>query len=109
MRSVQHLLQFVPGLNDVGFCLPLTRENIWQFRIPPIRDIVVSGVFTQNGSFYRISRVVDHENERLKVMPQHCGEFLRSHLERSLSGKQDVTPPRRSENGPEQRTGRIAD
>src|SRR5215472_7549437 len=109
MRRVQHLLQFVAGIYDVGFCHLVTREDIWQFRIPPVRDVVVLGVLTQNGSLYCVSRVVDHENEGLKVMPYDGRELLRGHLERSFSGKQDVTPPGGSENGSEQRACRIAD
>src|SRR5262249_8539761 len=95
--------------NDVGFCLRVTREDIWQFRIPPVRDVVVLGVLTKNGSLYCVSRVVDHENEGLKVMPHDGGELLRGRLERSFSGKQDMTPPGRSENGSKQRGSRIAD
>ena len=29
MRRAQHLLQFTAGLNDVGFCPLVTREDIW--------------------------------------------------------------------------------
>src|SRR5215469_10863197 len=109
MGSVQHLLQFVAGLNDVGVSLLFTRENIWQFPIPPVRDVVVFGVLTENGSLYGVSRVVDQGNEGFKVMPHDGRELLHRHLERSFSGKQNVTPPRRSENGPEQCRRRIAD
>src|SRR5215469_16281805 len=58
MRSVQHLLQIAAALNDVSICLLLTREDIWQFRIPPVCNVVVLGVLTQNGSLYRVYRVV---------------------------------------------------
>src|SRR6516164_11860451 len=109
MRRVQHFLQFVASLNDVGFCLLVTREDIWQFRIPPVRDVVVPGVLTENGPLYCVSRVVDHEDEGLKVMPHDGREFLYGHLERSFSGKQDMTPSGGSENSSEQCGCRITD
>ena len=44
-------------------------------RIPPVGDVVVLGVLAQNGSLYCVSRVVDHEDEGLKVMPQDGREL----------------------------------
>ena len=58
MRRVQDLLEFDAGLDDVGLCLFVTREDIWQFRVAPVRDVVVLGVFTQYGSLYCVSRVL---------------------------------------------------
>src|SRR5262245_39821200 len=49
MQRVQHLLKFVAGKYDVGFCLLVTTEDIWQFRVPPVRDVVVLRILTQNG------------------------------------------------------------
>jgi hypothetical protein len=50
MRRVQHLLQLVAGLNDVGFRRIVSTENMMQFRIPPVRDVnvlrVIAGPFT---------------------------------------------------------------
>src|SRR5262245_30823714 len=53
MRRVQHLLKFVAGMYDVGFRLLVTTQDIWQFRVPPVRDVVVLRILTQNGSLYR--------------------------------------------------------
>src|SRR5215472_11237736 len=109
MRRVQYLLQFAASLNDVGFCLLLTAEDTWQFRIPPVRDVIVLRVLTQNGSLYCVPRVLVHENEGFKVMPHYGRDLLDGHLERSFSGKQDVAASGRSENSSEQRACCIAD
>src|SRR5262245_4467721 len=109
MRGVQHLLQFVAGLYDVSFCFLLATEDIWQFRIPPVGDVVVLRVLTKNGSLYRVSRVLINENPGPKVVPYDGGDLLNGHLERPFSSKQDVSPPGGSENGSEQRACGIAD
>src|SRR5215467_225710 len=109
MLRVPFLLQFVSCSDDVGFRLLVTGEYIWQFRIPPVRDVVVVGGLTQNGSLYCVSRVVDHENEGLKVVPHDGRELLNRHLERSFTSKQYMSPPGGSENGSKQRSCRISD
>src|SRR5262249_12730768 len=109
MRRVQHLPKFVAAMYDVGLCLLVTAEDVWQFRVPPVRDVVVLRILSQNSSLYRVSRVLVHENEGLKVVPHDGRDLLRGHLERSFSGQQDVTPPGGSENGSEQRARCIAD
>ncbi len=55
MRRVQHLLQFIAALDDEGLRLFVTTEYIWQFRIAPVRDVIVLGILTQNGSLRCIS------------------------------------------------------
>src|SRR5215813_7280580 len=104
MRSVQHLLQFITGCYHEGFCLLLMTENIRQFRIAPVRDVVVLCILSQNGSLDRVSRVLVHENEGLKIVAHDRRKLLHGHLERSFSGKQDMTPSGRRENGSKERT-----
>src|SRR5215467_9751514 len=99
MRSVHHLLQFVAGPNDVGLCLLVATEDIRQFRVSPIRDVVVLRVLTPNASLYCVSLILVYENPGLKVVPQNGRDLLNGHLERSFSCKQDMTPSRGSENG----------
>src|SRR5262249_28448662 len=69
MWSLQYLLKIVAGIDDVGFCLLVTTEDIWQFRVAPVRNVVVLRILAQNGSLYGISRVLVQENVRLQVVP----------------------------------------
>src|SRR5215813_9820695 len=103
MRTVQHALKFVTGMDDVSVCLLVTAEDVWQFRAPPGRDVVVLRILPKNSSFDGVTRVLIHEDERLEVVPQHRRDLLCGHLERSFSGQQDVTMTGGSKNGSEQR------
>src|SRR5262249_433638 len=109
MRRVQHLLKFLAGMYDVGFCLPVTTEDIWQFRVPPVRNVVVLRVLAEYASLHCVPLVLVHEDPGLKVMPHDSRDLLGGQLERSFSGQQDVTPPWGSKNGSEQRARCVAD
>ena len=63
-------------------------EGLWQFRVAPVRDVVVfNGGFLAEKPFDEIARVVEDEDDWFGIIASELRDFLRGELMCTFTGE----------------------